>query len=109
MEELEPAEAVKEVVGSIDALTAPAREFVAGIPALLIGASAMVIGVLLCLGLNWLVRRALLRATRGAESGFLHEVVRRVAYAKGYVDHAVGPKLPNTLNSTRAKVLSQLH
>ena len=77
MEELEPAEAVKEVVGSIDALTAPAREFVAGIPALLIGASAMVIGVLLCLGLNWLVRRALLRATRGAESGFLHEVVRR--------------------------------
>lgn len=77
MEELEPAATVKEVVGSIDALTAPARDFVAGIPALMIGASAMVAGVLICLALNWLLRRALLRATRGAETGFLREVVRR--------------------------------
>ncbi len=79
MEELEPAETVKEVVGTIDALTAPARDFVAGIPALMIGASAMVVGVLVCLAANWLLRRALLRATRSSGGGFLHEVVRRTA------------------------------
>ncbi|MDF2233049.1 mechanosensitive ion channel family protein [Albimonas sp. CAU 1670] len=76
MEELQPAETIGEVVGSLDQLTAPLREFVAGIPALLMGASALIGGVLVCLALHWAIRRTLLRLTRGGD-GFLRQVLLR--------------------------------
>lgn len=77
MEEIAPAERIEEVVGEIERLTAPVAGFVADIPGLLLGASAMIAGVLLALGLHWLARKAALRATRRTNP-FLHGAIARM-------------------------------
>lgn len=78
LQEVAPAEQIGEVVGEIDRLTAPVREFVGSIPALALGASAMIAGVLLALLLHWLFRRALNRMLR-ARAGFVDHAVRRTS------------------------------